>query len=88
MTFNIIAMICVAGISPIDCGPEPGFSRDVAKSAPFRNLARGESSKSCASEMADGIPPDSSALLTAMTRPAVVVQQDAQTTNQSKLLLN
>ena len=30
MTFNIIAMICVAGMSPADCGPEPGFSRDVA----------------------------------------------------------
>jgi hypothetical protein len=30
MTFNIIAMICVAGMSPVDCGPEPGFSRDVA----------------------------------------------------------
>jgi hypothetical protein len=30
MTFNIIAMICVAGTSPVDCGPEPGFSRDVA----------------------------------------------------------
>ena len=62
MTFNIVAMICVAGMSPADCGPEPGFSRDVAvvgqvsnelwclgeaqmdlaKSAPFRNLADGE----------------------------------------------
>jgi hypothetical protein len=62
MTFNIIAMICVAGMSPADCGPEPGFSRgvavvgqvsnelwclgeaqmDLAKSAPFRNLAEGE----------------------------------------------
>jgi hypothetical protein len=30
MTFNIIAMICVAGMSPQDCGPEPGYSRDVA----------------------------------------------------------
>ena len=30
MTFNIVAMICVAGMSPADCGPEPGFSRDVA----------------------------------------------------------
>lgn len=30
MTFNIIAMICVAGMSPQDCGPEPGRSRDVA----------------------------------------------------------
>jgi hypothetical protein len=28
MTFNIVAMICVAGMSPADCGPEPGFSRD------------------------------------------------------------
>jgi hypothetical protein len=62
MTFNIAAMICVAGMSHADCGPEPGFSRDVAvignvsneiacgieaqqdlaKSAPFRNLAEGE----------------------------------------------
>ncbi len=59
MTFNIVAMICVAGMAPQDCAPEPGFSRDVAvigqvtnelwcgveaqqdlaKSAPFRNLA-------------------------------------------------
>ena len=30
MTFNIVAMICVAGMSPAECGPEPGFSRDVA----------------------------------------------------------
>lgn len=30
MTFNIVAMICVAGMSPADCGPEPEFSRDVA----------------------------------------------------------
>ena len=30
MTFNIVAMICIAGMSPADCGPEPGFSRDVA----------------------------------------------------------
>ena len=30
MTFNIVAMICVAGMSAQDCGPEPGFSRDVA----------------------------------------------------------
>ena len=30
MTFNIVAMICVAGMSPADCAPEPGFSRDVA----------------------------------------------------------
>ena len=73
MTFNIVAMICVAGMSPADCGPQPGFSRDVAvigqvsnelwcgveaqqdlaKSAPFRNLAEASSSKSCASETAD-----------------------------------
>ncbi|HEY1781379.1 MAG TPA: hypothetical protein VGG79_13290 [Roseiarcus sp.] len=30
MTFTIVAVICVAGVSPADCGPEPGFSRDVA----------------------------------------------------------
>ena len=30
MTFNIVAMICVAGMSPADCGPQPGFSRDIA----------------------------------------------------------
>lgn len=30
MTFNIVAMICIAGMSPADCAPEPGFSRDVA----------------------------------------------------------
>ena len=30
MTFNIVAMICVAGMAPQDCAPEPGFSRDVA----------------------------------------------------------
>jgi hypothetical protein len=30
MTFNIVAMICMAGMRPADCGPEPGFSRDVA----------------------------------------------------------
>lgn len=30
MTFDIIAMICVAGMSPQDCSPLPGFSRDVA----------------------------------------------------------
>ena len=62
MTFNILAMICVGGMTPADCGPEPGFSRsvaiigqvsneiwcateaqqDLAKSAPFRNLAPGE----------------------------------------------
>lgn len=62
MNFNIVAMICVAGMSPADCGPEPGFSRsvaiigqvsnelwcgieaqqDLAKSKPFRDLAKGE----------------------------------------------
>ena len=61
MTFNIVAMICVAGMQPQDCSPMPGFSRgvaiigqvsneiacgveaqqDLAKSAPFRNLAEG-----------------------------------------------
>jgi hypothetical protein len=30
MTFNIVAMICVAGMAPEDCAPVPGFSRDVA----------------------------------------------------------
>ena len=30
MTFNIVAMICIAGMSPADCSPLPGFSRDVA----------------------------------------------------------
>lgn len=30
MSFNIVAMICVAGMSPADCSPLPGFSRDVA----------------------------------------------------------
>ena len=30
MMFQIVAMICVAGAAPQDCGPEPGFSRDVA----------------------------------------------------------
>jgi hypothetical protein len=30
MTFNIVAMICIAGMAPQDCAPEPGFSRDVA----------------------------------------------------------
>lgn len=30
MTFNIVAMICVAGMAPQDCSPLPGFSRDVA----------------------------------------------------------
>jgi hypothetical protein len=29
MTFNIVAMICVAGMAPQDCSPMPGFSRDV-----------------------------------------------------------
>ena len=33
MTFNIVAMICVAGMAPQDCAPEPGFSRDVALQA-------------------------------------------------------
>jgi hypothetical protein len=28
--FQIVAMICLGGMSPQDCGPEPGFSRDVA----------------------------------------------------------
>ena len=27
MTFNIVAMICVAGMNPADCSPAPGFSR-------------------------------------------------------------
>ena len=30
MVFEIVAMICAAGAEPQDCGPEPGFSRDVA----------------------------------------------------------
>jgi hypothetical protein len=30
MSFNIVAMICVAGMQPQDCSPVPGFSRDVA----------------------------------------------------------
>jgi len=30
MTFNIVAMICVAGMSHADCAPVPGFSRDHA----------------------------------------------------------
>jgi hypothetical protein len=30
MTFNIVAMICVAGMASHDCSPMPGFSRDVA----------------------------------------------------------
>ena len=62
MTFNIVAMICAAGMNPADCAPEPGLSRDVAiigsvanelwcsveaqqdlaKIAPFRDLAEGE----------------------------------------------
>lgn len=62
MTFNIVAMICVAGMQPQDCLPMPGYSRDVAiigkvtneiwcgvesqqdlaKNAPFRDLAPGE----------------------------------------------
>jgi hypothetical protein len=54
MSFNIVAMICVAGMQPQDCSPTPGYSRDnelwcgveaqqdLAKSAPFRNLAEGE----------------------------------------------
>ena len=62
MTFNIVAMVCVASMSHSDCSPLPGYSRDVAiignapnemecarratfdlaKSAPFRNLAPGE----------------------------------------------
>jgi hypothetical protein len=28
MTFSIVAMVCVAGMTHADCGPEPGFSRD------------------------------------------------------------
>ncbi len=28
MTFNIVAMICVAGMAPQDCSPMPGYSRD------------------------------------------------------------
>jgi hypothetical protein len=28
--FQIVAMICVAGMSHQDCSPLPGFSRDVA----------------------------------------------------------
>jgi hypothetical protein len=62
MSFQILAMICIAGMAPQDCSPLPGYSRDVAiigqvsnelwcgveaqqdlaKSAPFRNLAEGE----------------------------------------------
>ena len=30
MLYQIVAMICVAGMQPRDCGPEPGYSRDVA----------------------------------------------------------
>jgi hypothetical protein len=30
MTFGVVAMICVVGMSVSDCGPQPGFSRDVA----------------------------------------------------------
>ena len=76
MTFNIVAMICVAGMAPQDCAPEPGFSRDVAiigavsnelwcgveaqqdlaKSAPFRNLADGEFIKIMCVETADRHP--------------------------------
>lgn len=60
--FEIVAMICIAGMAPGDCSPLPGFSRDVAivgevsnetycgisgmrdvaKSAPFRDLSPGE----------------------------------------------
>ena len=28
--FQIVAMICVAGMAPQDCSPLPGYSRDVA----------------------------------------------------------
>jgi hypothetical protein len=62
MSFNIVAMICAAGMDPADCAPEPGFSRDfavigsvanefwcsveaqqdLAKIAPFDDLAEGE----------------------------------------------
>lgn len=28
--FQIIGMICVAGMAPQECSPLPGFSRDVA----------------------------------------------------------
>lgn len=62
MSFQILAMICVAGMAPQECSPLPGYSRDVAiigqvnnelwclgeaqmdlaKSAPFRDLAPGE----------------------------------------------
>jgi hypothetical protein len=30
MVFQIVAMICVAGMQPQDCVPELGHSRDVA----------------------------------------------------------
>jgi hypothetical protein len=30
MTFNIVAMICVAGMAPQACAPARGFSRDIA----------------------------------------------------------
>ena len=30
MVFQIVAMICVAGMQPQDCAPEVGHSRDVA----------------------------------------------------------
>lgn len=30
MIFQITAMICVAGMSPQDCSPLPGYSRDTA----------------------------------------------------------
>ncbi len=30
MIFQIVAMICVAGMQPQDCAPEVGYSRDVA----------------------------------------------------------
>ena len=36
-SFSVVAMICVAGMSPQDCGPEPGFSRDVAIVAKVSN---------------------------------------------------
>jgi len=30
VVFQIVAMICMAGMQPQQCGPEPGYSRDVA----------------------------------------------------------
>lgn len=27
---DIVAMVCIAGMSQFDCGPMPGFSRSVA----------------------------------------------------------